>query len=242
MMISDKLLGKIWDKAVIVSDVECWTWKGQTKNGVAVFSTLAKHGLSSNVAKAVYQAKKGVIPDNMIVEHSCKNKSCINPSHLILVAVLTTDERFLSKIDKTPGLGIGDCWDWLGCLFDDGYGAFVPEHGKTVRAHRYAYELFKGAIPKGMQILHSCDRPICLNPDHLSTGTNFDNMQDMISKTRGMHGEKCHLAKLTADDVIKIRELLKERIMTQVAIARLYNVTPASISDIKKGKSWKHIK
>ncbi|MGL5922123.1 HNH endonuclease signature motif containing protein [Chroococcidiopsis sp.] len=238
-MISEKLLQRVWSRAEDLND--CKIWKGQVKSGAPIFSTLAKHGLSSDVAKAMYQVKKGSIPDGMTIAHSCKNRLCINVNHIELIPVPTSDDRFLSKIDKTPGLGTGDCWDWLGCCFSDGYSAFVPEHGKTVRAHRYSYELFVGAIPEGMVILHFCDRPTCVNPKHLSIGTGFDNMQDMVKKVRGMQGERCHLSKLTKADVIRIKKFLKEGVMTQVAIASMFKVTPTIISSIKKGKIWKHI-
>lgn len=239
-MINGKLLQKVWSRTEIVD--RCIIWKGQVKNGSPVFSTLAKHGLSSDVRKALYQIEKGAIPDGMTIKKSCNNSLCINTDHTVLALIPTPNDRFLSKIDKTLGLGIGDCWDWTGCLFDDGYGAFVPEHGKTVRAHRYSYELFVGTIPDGMVLLHCCDRPKCVNFKHLSVGTNSDNMQDMIKKLRGMHGEKCHRAKLTETDVRRIRQMVKEGLMSQVAIAKMFNITPTHVSYIASNKTWKHLK
>ena len=90
---------------------------------------------------------------------------------------------FMSHVDTT-----GDCWLWTGGLrgvaVDGGkYGQFVKD-GKTMLAHRAAYELFVGPIPEGMLVLHICDIPLCVNPKHLRTGTQADNMQDAVRKGR----------------------------------------------------------
>jgi len=88
------------------------------------------------------------------------------------------EERFWPKVDKT-----GDCWLWTGWRNDEGYG-YIRDVGRIVRAHRASYELTQGAIPEGMMVLHKCDNPPCVRPDHLRLGTNGDNMIDMYSKGR----------------------------------------------------------
>lgn len=75
------------------------------------------------------------------------------------------------------------CWIWQGASFTDGYGK-CGWFGKTRRAHRVFYEVYKGAIPEGLLVLHKCDTPLCVNPDHLWLGTQNDNSRDMISKGR----------------------------------------------------------
>lgn len=88
----------------------------------------------------------------------------------------------------------GGCWNWLGGLFKEtGYGKFNAgkgENGKTITAyaHRVSYELHTGPIPEGMQVLHRCDNPRCVRPDHLFLGTQLDNMRDMIAKGRHDNG------------------------------------------------------
>lgn len=87
-------------------------------------------------------------------------------------------DRFWSNV-KTGS----DCWEWRGSLFPNGYGIFYV-NDKSVRAHRYSYELHKGTIPKGKMILHSCDNRKCVNPDHLRAGTARDNIMDALERGR----------------------------------------------------------
>ena len=88
------------------------------------------------------------------------------------------DARFWSKVVKADG-----CWEWTAYRDPLGYGRLNVD-GVPVLAHRLAYELEHGAIPDGMCILHRCDNPPCVNPDHLWLGTQADNSLDMASKGR----------------------------------------------------------
>lgn len=81
-------------------------------------------------------------------------------------------------------LSMGDgCWEWLGRPDRRGYGEFTTG-GKKVRAHRFSYHLFVGD-PGALFVLHRCDNPLCVRPDHLFLGTHADNMADMRAKGRG---------------------------------------------------------
>ena len=91
---------------------------------------------------------------------------------------LGTEERFWLQVSKDEG-----CWLWEGHCSSDGYGSFRVK-GRETLTHRFSYLLHKGPIPKGMLVLHSCDRPACVNPAHLFVGTQKDNMQDMLAKGR----------------------------------------------------------
>lgn len=75
------------------------------------------------------------------------------------------------------------CWLWLLSLDRDGYGrcSLGP---KFVNAHRLSWTAFRGPIPFGMHVLHTCDIPSCINPDHLWLGTHLDNMRDRSAKGR----------------------------------------------------------
>jgi len=75
------------------------------------------------------------------------------------------------------------CHLWTGCKWKNGYG-YVRIKGKCVPAHRYIYELYRVKIPKGYDLLHICDNPSCVNPQHLVPGTHTDNMRDMVAKGR----------------------------------------------------------
>jgi hypothetical protein len=77
----------------------------------------------------------------------------------------------------------GTCKEFIGARNHLGYGK-VGFHGKVMHAHRLAYKLFYGEIPKGKLVCHKCDNPSCVNPDHLFLGTHKDNTQDMIDKGR----------------------------------------------------------
>jgi hypothetical protein len=129
-----------------------------------------------------------------------------------------------------------ECWTWQGARHGKGYGHF--KMGKLIaKAHRTAYELFWGPIPDGMQVLHTCDNPPCVNPKHLFLGTNNDNLQDRQRKGRQAKGERHGWAILTEKDVIAIRSA-KGR---SVELAKKYGVAPETIASVRKWRSWKYL-
>jgi len=156
----------------------------------------------------------------------------------------TTMQRFIEKVDVK---GEHDCWEWLASRNKDGYGRFRMGAIKTT-AHRVAYELFKGLIPAGLFVLHSCDNPSCVNPGHLRVGTVVDNSADMVdrgrsikgrtvSNRRSYKGEGSPNAKISKEDAIKI--LGDSR--AHKVIAAEYGVTRAAISHLKRGFTWGHL-
>ncbi len=144
-------------------------------------------------------------------------------------------DPFWEKVNRD-----GKCWLWNSHRDPDGYGLYRPEGGKTRRAHRVAYELANGAIPDGALILHSCDTPSCVNPEHLKPGTHAENINDRDAKGRAspQHGEENNAAKVTWEDVCLIRALKAIGGMTQREIAKEFNIHEAEVSLIVNNKVW----
>ena len=100
-------------------------------------------------------------------------------------------EKFWSRVDKQ---GANDCWEWMGNLWNNGYGRFcfsVNGNLTTIGAHRFSYEINSGEpISKGLFVYHQCDNPKCVNPSHLFLGTNSDNLLDASKKGRTATGKR----------------------------------------------------
>jgi hypothetical protein len=94
---------------------------------------------------------------------------------------LTLADRFWSKVDKS---GPNGCWVWTASCHPHGHGQFSL-HGVPVKSHRLSYEWANGPIPPDRGVLHHCDNPPCVNPDHLYLGTQADNDRDMAVRRRG---------------------------------------------------------
>lgn len=145
--------------------------------------------------------------------------------------------RFDAFVERA---GIKDCWQWRGTPNSSGYGTIrMPgRRGKTMQAHRVAYILEFGPIPEGLCVCHRCDNRLCVNPNHLFTGTNKENIQDRDTKGRckakGLPGELCGRSKLKEKQVIAI--LNDPRNYSQ--IAKSYGVARTTIMRIKLGETW----
>ena len=97
------------------------------------------------------------------------------------VSIETPLQRFNKKYVINE---VTDCWEWTHSVNNIGYGMFRFSSSGMRTAHRVSYELFNGPIPKGLAVCHSCDNPICVNPEHLWVGTLKQNAQDMVAKGR----------------------------------------------------------
>lgn len=130
---------------------------------------------------------------------------------------------------------------WLGAKSKKGYG-ILRRSGKNFQAHRYAHELEKGPIPDGQMVLHLCDTPACVRPDHLFLGTAADNSADMVRKERQRNGRSTGArngnAVLDEHDVAAIRADLAEKNGSIREIARRYGVGKSTVGNIAYGRTW----
>lgn len=161
---------------------------------------------------------------------------------------LAAGERFTSKcvIRKHD-----QCWEWIASSYQRGYGKFRMGQ-RWMGAHRRSLEA-TGVSIDGWHVLHSCDNPPCVNPDHLRRGDRFDNMRDMARKKRfrSQTGELSYRAILTESDVISVRgkfAALRRHPSGRIVDGELmkltseFGVSSGCIRHAAQGRNWSHIK
>jgi hypothetical protein len=155
--------------------------------------------------------------------------------------------RFWACVDKDGPLHPvlkTKCWDWTGCKGRRGYG-LISVAGRHERSHRLSWSLHNGTIPPGLWVLHKCDRPACVNPEHLFLGNHAENMADMMAKARNVisRGERHGRAKLTEAQVMGIRARYEKGspVNGATALGREFGVDHTTIRDIGRGKHWTHL-
>lgn len=164
---------------------------------------------AANVSPATWETRK-----------FCSTSCCVE------YKVTPAEERFDPKVMPEPNSG---CWLWTGTADKGMYGMFW--NGKTmVRAHRFSYEMHFGTVPTGLHVLHRCDTPICVNPNHLFLGTQADNNKDRDTKGRNH-------AKLCRRHVLEIRQ----SDASHRVISLQYGISRSTVSKIRSRKIWAHI-
>lgn len=141
------------------------------------------------------------------------------PGHYIR-RIMTLEEKFSRHVEKT-----NSCWTWKGYQLPRGYGMLNHE-GKHILAHRASYELYNGPIMNNLWVLHRCDNPSCVNPDHLFLGTPFDNTRDAINKGR-IKGRS-----LTNEEVVIMKSLFVTEGYSQAELARMFGASSSAVNDI----------
>ena len=149
---------------------------------------------------------------------------------------MKTESEFWEKVSKSD-----DCWDWTGFRHPDGHGQCYL-NGVPKYAHRFSWEMHNGPIPNGMCVCHKCDNPHCVNPDHLFLGTHEDNMYDAKAKGRLPFGMRHGMVALSDEDVLKIRSLYSDGVLSQGKLAKRFGVSQTCISKIVTRKRWTHLR
>lgn len=158
--------------------------------------------------------------------------------HFAKVAFAPAAERFWEKADTSGGSDA--CWPWRGFIDHNGYGK-MNAGGHKVFVHRFSYELRYGPIPDGLLVCHNCpdgDNPHCVNPTHMFLGSHADNSQDASRKGRMHPGERNGSAKLKE---YQVREILNLATKSLAELAELYQVSEATISNVIRRKTWRHV-
>ena len=148
-------------------------------------------------------------------------------------------KRFETKFEM--GLPC-ECWEYRGCL-SCGYGSFGLS-GKTKRSHRVSYSMYKGDIPPKLYVLHKCDNPSCVNPEHLFVGTQDDNMKDMLAKGRDSFsraGARSTSVKINKHIARRIREFYRCGVGTR-SLADQFSLSQRHIRDITNRKVWRSVR
>ncbi len=132
---------------------------------------------------------------------------------------------------------VGACREWQGPV-TNGYGR-IQRKGEVIYAHREVLRLDTGATPD--VVMHTCDNPLCINPEHLAPGTHETNFADMVSKQRHAKGADHYKAKLTPAQVLRARRK-RENGVTLTALAKEFGVARSTIASAIAGESWKDLK
>jgi hypothetical protein len=144
--------------------------------------------------------------------------------------------RFWSKVNVRS---VNQCWEWRDRPnVESGYGSFFLR-ARPIGAHRVACAIAHGPAD-GHQALHSCDNPICVNPNHLRWGTMAENVEDRCRRGRSAQGSRAGLSRLTETEVLEIRRRVAAG-EQQAALARRFGVTKQNIRLIVARRTWRHV-
>lgn len=151
---------------------------------------------------------------------------------------LNPADVFYDRLVKNQG-----CWEWIGDKESKGYGR-IGYNNKQHKAHRVSWMLHNGPIPKDLCVLHKCDNPSCVNPNHLFLGTYQDNNKDRAEKSRSadQRGDKSHVSKLTWKKVKMIRYLYSTGLFRHKDLAWQFDVGQTTIWHVLNNSTWVGVK
>lgn len=182
----EAIAARFWAK-VEMTEAGCWQWTAAiNSSGTPVFG-IKKHAVAATRVAHWLDTGEWITGHSADRRRVCFNSHCVNPQHLEAVdraEILLAD--WWSNTDTKTGPvhpydgALGRCWPWKGRRYPSGYGRSRGRH----YAHRAAWFVATGEWPT-LFILHSCDRPWCVNPAHLREGTQADNVRDRDERRRG---------------------------------------------------------
>lgn len=251
---------EIWTRVQSKADVldsGCWVWTASCddRGYPQIGGTFEGHRWASKVHLVAWRHLKGEIPKKGRLIRTCMEHRCVNPEHHRLGSTKdqtkgalagqvkptrqTDTERFMSFVVKSQDAK--GCWLWDGARSGAGSYGFFWLDKELIGAHRASHILFKGPIPDGQVVMHSCDDRQCVNPEHLSAGSHRDNSLDMVAKGRSMRGDKNSKTVLTDEVIREIRAANTGRHGDATRLANKYNLSLSAMSAILSGRTWKHL-
>lgn len=248
----------------------CWEWQGVTAPTGYGIAHLRDDGVSRRIGahRLSYMLHNGSIERGLVVRHTCHNRRCCNPAHLLVGTHQdnandrvragnigqhrdpTARERqhrdnlsrLMARVHRDTSSG---CWLWQGGTRKSGYGVMVwnprsPSDPRNIVTHRASYILHKGNIPQGMLVRHLCHVKLCVNPDHLALGTPKTNSRDEADAGKLRVGEKHHRTRMTES---RVREMRKLRIAgwSVRRLAAKFGVSEGAVCAITSGRTWRHV-
>ena len=153
----------------------------------------------------------------------------------------TIEGRLLARMDRSGGPD--SCWPFVAPGASRSGHLQLSWKDRMLPVHRLAYQTWCGPIPDGLVVRHRCDNPPCCNPAHLELGTVADNNRDRDERgrQRSPKGEQAPNAKLTESDVIEIRRLADDGIVSQKHIGEMFGISQSTVHLIHVRKAWRHV-
>jgi hypothetical protein len=166
--------------------------------------------------------------------------------------------RFWARVNKAGPVvrpELGPCWVWTGSRLHGGYGHMKGVRRRELLAHRASWTIANGPVLNGLWVLHKCDNPPCVRPDHLFLGTPQDNVRDCQEKGRTVlkkgqappwktgaaRGSNAPHANFTEQVVEEIIQRYRAGGVSQRELAREFGVHQTTMHRLLSGKNWKHV-